>query len=267
MYKKLFLSEGIEYAAALPISSVSLTREYLLTRIEGFAPRAVILFLVPYYAGDTENLSLYAASEDYHLYMRGLIGRMTTKLYKEYPEHQFHGFADHSPIDERMAAVRANLGIFGKNGLLLNPTYGSYVFLGEIFTDLSADALGSWEEVPLRSCEDCGACRRACPTGILRGEGEDCLSAVTQKKGELTDREIAWMRSVNSVWGCDLCQSACPYNQNARQTPIPFFHQNRTPHLTLALLDAMDDEAFSRRAYAWRGRETVRRNLLLLSDT
>ena len=267
MYKKLLLDEGVEYAAALPILSVDLTREYLLTRIEGFSPRAVILFLVPYYAGETENLSRYAASEDYHLYMRGLIDRMTTKLYNLYPEHQFHGFADHSPIDERAAAVRAGLGVLGRNGLLLNPTYGSYVFLGEIFTDLTAESLGFKEEAPLRACEDCGACRRACPTGILRGEGDDCLSAITQKKGSLDGREIALMRKTNTVWGCDLCQTACPYNRNARTTPIAFFHENRTPHLTLELLDAMDDASFSRRAYAWRGRETMRRNLLLLSDT
>ena len=267
MYKKLFLDEGIEYAAALPISSVNLTRAYLLTRIDGFSPRAVILFLVPYYTGETENLSRYAASEDYHLYMRGLIDRMTTKLYNLYPENQFYGFADHSPIDEREAAVRAGLGIFGKNGLLLNESYGSYVFLGEIFTDLAAESLGFKAEAPLRACADCGACRRACPTGILRGEGDDCLSAITQKKGSLTEREIALMRKTNTVWGCDLCQTVCPYNQNARPTPIAFFHENRTPHLTLEQLDAMDDAHFSRRAYAWRGRETVRRNLLLLSDT
>lgn len=257
MYKQLLLEEGIEFSALLPMSAVRVTRAHLLRRAAGFTPRSVLLFLVPYYAGQTENLSLYAASEDYHLYMQGLFERLTTKLYKIYPENRFLGFSDHSPIDERDAALRGGLGVLGKNGLLLNKTYGSYVFIGEIFTDLAADT----EEVPILFCNGCGACLAACPTGILRGEGCDCLSAITQKKGVLNEEEVALMRKYNTVWGCDLCQTACPYNAAPRLTPIAFFHQNRVVWLTKEALDAMDAEAFSRRAFAWRGREVISRNL------
>ena len=81
-----------------------------------------------------------------------------------------------------------------------------------------------------RGCEDCGRCKTACPTGILRGEGKDCLSAITQKKGELTHEEERLILENNTVWGCDACQSCCPYTIRAKArgtvyTPIPYFKE------------------------------------------
>ena len=109
------------------------------------------------------------------------------------------------------------------------------------------------------------ACRRACPTGALSGKG-DCLSELTQRKGELAPKTVSMMRAHHTVWGCDLCQIACPYTRRAiaegRVTPIPFFHEARIPHLTAELLAAMPREEFESRAYSWRGRKTIERNLL-----
>ena len=112
----------------------------------------------------------------------------------------------------------------------------------------------------------CGACKRACPAGILRGEGEDCLSAITQKKGELSDSEISLMIKFNTAWGCDLCQISCPHNKNPEKTPLEFFYRDRIDHLTRPLLDAMSKDEFKSRAFAWRGRKTVERNLDILLD-
>ena len=98
-----------------------------------------------------------------------------------------------------------------------------------------------------------------------------CLSALTQKKGALTPEEQQKILSLGSVWGCDICQEVCPYTAHARKmgtlyTKIPFFRQTALPHLTVQTLDAMSDEQLGQRAYAWRGRETIRRNLCLFEN-
>lgn len=231
---------------------------------ESFLPKSVILYLLPYYGGETVNLSRYAASRDYHIAIRGVNDRLSARMHAAFPGCSLHGYGDHSPIDEVGAALVAGLGIRGDNGLILHPVYGSYVFIGDMISDIEPALLGAVPPTPVRSCEHCGACRRACPTGILRGEGSDCLSAITQKKGELSDEEKNLMRKFNTGWGCDLCQSVCPHNRHPVLSPVPFFREDRIPELTSDLLASMDKAAFSERAFAWRGRKTVERNLSIL---
>ena len=174
MLKKLFLDEKIEYFAALSFRAVKIANERLLKAL-GFLPKSVIVFLVPYYAGETVNISRYAASLDYHIIIKGITERIIMGLRSQYPECSFSGFGDHSPIAEGDAALSAGLGILGDNGLLINEKYGSYVFIGDIITDLEPDKLGAHTPGGIIRCEGCGACKRACPTGILRGDGAEYL--------------------------------------------------------------------------------------------
>ena len=118
----------------------------------------------------------------------------------------------------------------------------------------------------IKKCLHCGRCKNACPTGILRAEGTDCLSAITQRKGELSDSECELMRKYNTAWGCDVCQSVCPHNREPKITPIKFFTEERITDITSQLIDSMTEEEFSRRAFAWRGIKTVKRNTLILEQ-
>lgn len=267
----VFEKEHIEKWAVLPLSECKITMPRLLERDENFAPKSVILFLIPYFFGFPKNLSAYAAAEDYHLFVSELYERLSPALTALYPDFRFRMYADHSPIDERLAAVRAGLGVFGKNGLLLTEKFSSFQFIGEILTDTPTDLLGGYSLFPIRGCEGCDRCVAACPTGILRSEGKDCLSAITQRKGELTEDEAALMRKHGTAWGCDECQRVCPYTQRAIAsgsiyTPIPFFRENRIEELTEEALAKMNENTFLRRAFAWRGRKTIERNLRLLRD-
>ena len=260
-----FESKKIEYYAVLPYSACREINPGIIAR-EDFTPKSVIVYLLPYYTGETVNLSRYAASLDYHLALRECADGLISVLREAMPEAHFKGYGDHSPISEVSAALVAGLGAIGDNGLILNEKYGSYVFIGDIVTDIDPELLGAISPREVKTCLHCGACKRACPTGILRGEGDDCLSAITQRKGELTESEIDMMRKYNTVWGCDLCQSACPYNRKPIITPIGFFHRERISVLTREVLDSMDKAEFSRRAFAWRGRKTVERNLDILAE-
>lgn len=258
-----FDSKNIEYYAILPYSACREINPGIMER-EDFAPRSVIVYLLPYYTGETVNISRYAASLDYHLALRECADGLITAIKEALPDARAKGYGDHSPISEVSAALVGGLGVIGDNGLILNEKYGSYVFIGDIVTDISPELLSASAPCEVMTCRHCGACKRACPTGILRGEGNDCLSAITQRKGELAPNEMEMMRKYNTVWGCDLCQSVCPYNREPRITPIEFFHRERISELTRALLDSMDKAAFTMRAFAWRGRKTVERNLDVL---
>lgn len=261
--KKYFSNIGIEYFAVLDYADLRETNRRIIER-ESFAPRSIIIYLLPYYSGPTENISLYAASLDYHLAIKEINDGLAVLLREKFPSSHLRGYGDHSPIDERHAALIGGLGMLGDNGLIINEKYGSFVFIGDVVTDIDPKLLGAEPPGEYRSCEGCGACLKACPTGILRGEGNDCLSAITQRKGELTCEECDLMRKYNTAWGCDLCQTSCPHNKSPNKTPVKFFYRERIACLTRELLDSMADAEFKGRAFAWRGRKTVERNLDIL---
>lgn len=268
--KKLFEAEGIHIAAVLPFSECRVTNARLYEK-QGITPRSVLVFLIPYFATEPDNFSAYAAAEDYHYFAEGLYARLSDKLKELFPDGEFLGFADHSPIDERDAAIRAGLGVYGKNRLLLSKEYGSYQFIGEFLSTLPPERLGTVTLSPFTFCIGCGACLSACPTGVLRGENTECLSAITQKKGELSEDEKALMRAVGTAWGCDECQKVCPYTKQAlfagtAMTEISFFKENLITHLDTETVASMPDEVFARRAFAWRGRKTVLRNTQVLEE-
>ncbi len=94
---------------------------------------------------------------------------------------------------------------------------------------------------------------------------------MTQKKGELSEKEKEYIVKYKSAWGCDICQLVCPLVQkaikNGAQTPISFFREDRIKNLTSDGLCAMSDEEFGKRAFSWRGKATIKRNLELLCGT
>ena len=263
--KGFFAKENIEYFGVLPMSEVRCTFPELLSR-DGISPRSAIVYLVPYYGGETVNLSRYAAARDYHVYIRELNTRLSEYLSLFEPKSNNKGYGDHSPIDERHAALSLGLGVAGKNGLILNEKYGSYVFVGDMLTDILPEYLSASAPQAIKPCFGCGKCISACPTGILGGKGEDCLSAITQKKGELSEWESSLMRKYNTAWGCDECQAFCPYNKEKVLSPIPYFLEDRIEKLDFDTLASLDKAAFSSRAFAWRGRKTVERNIKILSE-
>ncbi|MBQ3490426.1 MAG: epoxyqueuosine reductase [Clostridia bacterium] len=269
MLKTIFEKEQIEIFGVLPFSACNCRRPDLIERKGVCAQdiRSAIVFLIPYYVQDGEgNISLYARSGDYHFYCDALFARILPELEEKFGG-KFLGFADKSPIEENIAAAKAGLGVLGDNYMLINEKYGSFVFLAEILSTVSAQTLGFSGTVgEAKSCLHCGACKRACPALIC---GEECLSSLTQKKGALTLKQEEYIRKYGSVWGCDLCQLACPLTQKAVrsnvQTQIPFFKENRISVLTEKELNDMSPEAFRFRAFSWRGKAPLLRNLSIVA--
>ena len=270
MLRSIFEKEKIEFWGVLPFDACDCRRADLIERrgVSVGDVRSVILFLVPYYAGDEKgNISLYARSKDYHFYCESLFERILPAL-KERFGGEFMGFADKSPIEENIAAAKAGLGVRGDNYMLINEKYGSFVFIAEILSTVSPESLGFPGSIAsVKECLHCGACQRACP---MNSHGGVCLSALTQKKGVLTADEEAYIREYNSVWGCDICQLACPMTQRAIRngvfTPIDFFMEKRISFLTKDILDSMEKDEFRSRAFSWRGKQPLLRNIAIFSN-
>lgn len=257
---------NIDTVSCLRLDECTVSRGYLLERV-GIKSGSAVIFAVPYlsknYTGE-RNVSAYSVPRDYHLYFAALFEEIIAKLKAKYPNNLFAGFTDHSPINEIEAAARAGLGVIGKNHLLLTEKYSSFVFIGEIITDTSLPSLAG----DIEHCIDCGRCQKSCPVDMRM---DSCLSALTQKKGELTSDEILTIKSAGCAWGCDKCQTACPYTENAVKkgtvyTNIEFFNSHLTPTLTSEQVESMTKEQFSERAYSWRGKNTILRNLKILEE-
>lgn len=259
--RRIFRSRGISqcgfcpYEAVLPLLPVRSQ-----SRIPSGA-RTVIFGLFPYYIGEYphRNISRYAVPDDYHLLAGGLLESCAEALGKMFPGHAFVPFVDSSPIREVQGAYLAGLGYRGKNGLLIHPKFGSYVFIGELVTTLEIPA----DREPLGECLSCGRCLRACPAGALEDTGlneQRCRSAITQKKGELSEWEQREIACGGLAWGCDVCSDACPMNQGALPSDMAVFYQHATAAVTLENLS----ELRKRKAFNYRGRAVMERNLALL---
>lgn len=265
--KRELLSHGIDCIGAISLSKCRITRPYLLEKcgFSGTDGLFAIIFAIPYLIHcEEKNISAYAVGRDYHFFCRELFDDILPSLRSAYPDHKFEGFADHSPIDEINAAALAGLGVIGQNRLLITEKYSSYIFLAEIITDAPIEI--SNDHV-IRHCKCCGLCEKLCPM-VKCGV---CLSALTQKKGELTEDEKTLIIQYSSAWGCDICQEACPHTKRAIEdgtiyTEIEFFRSESMPYLTSEIIDSMSEDDFKKRAYAWRGKETIRRNLWLLEQ-
>jgi epoxyqueuosine reductase len=183
----------------------------------------VISLGFPYPLIDFENISessskgwisSYAIREDYHANLKVLAERLITKLQKIVGEsYIFRAFTDSSPILEREFGVLGNLGWIGRNANLISPKIGSSFLLAEVLTDLETDP----EEISTPDrCGKCQRCLDACPTKCIQSDrtidARKCISFLTieNKKEipvELRNNVGQW------VFGCDICQTVCPWNQ------------------------------------------------------
>lgn len=249
--KKFLRDEGIECFSAIKADGLEIINE----RIMPENAKSCVMFFIPYYTGEHKdrNVSLYSVSLDYHLYIKEL-----SAGFEGDGEHYFKFFADTSPINERKAAISANLGFVGQNGLLISEKYGSFIFIGTLLTDAEFDEDEYARAAASKSCKGCGKCKKVC--AFRRGESDFCLSELSQRK-HVTDEELEIVRSQKLVWGCDACQEVCPHNKAAQITPIEFFHRELLPEIDAEMIENMSKDDFSKRAYAWRGKKTLLRNL------
>lgn len=238
--------------------------------MHNFEFRTCILFIIPYRTAENNPkwISKYAAPLDYHYFCKEMFNSVIAELKQHFPDAVFKGFADNSPINERAAAAKSNLGFIGDNKLFFSHRYGSYIFIGEILTDLQFEHFfdtGIKNDLP-KECIHCGECERKCPTNVIKtSDYQQCLSFINQKKHKTID-ELNLLHKHKTAWGCDICQDCCPHNKTAEKSEIPFFSKELINEPSSTLVEAMSDDDFSKRAFSWRGKETILENLLFFEN-
>lgn len=264
MLSIILRASGLRDFGVRPFSDVS--DKLLNCMARGRLPedaRSVITVLFPYKVPmEQGNLSRYAAVPDYHEIAGHMLSTAVSALEKAFGDYEFVWFIDNSPIPEVYAAARCGLGVIGDNGLLINSRYGSYCFIGSIVTSLVIPATSDGE---IKECRHCGRCISSCPSGALRAEGgfdrKVCLSDISQRKGQLTPGEMELLRRGSLVWGCDTCQDVCPMNVDAADTYIESFLARASSSVSINDLAHAND-----RAYLYRGRGVVERNIRVLGE-
>lgn len=209
-------------------------------------------------------IARYARSDDYHDVMRAKLRELHAELEREHGSpFGARPYVDTGPILERELAQRAGLGWFGKNTMLINPKRGSFFFIGALFTalDLAPD-----EPFVSDHCGTCTRCLDACPTGALPEphmlDANKCISYLTiEHRSAIPESFRSYI--TESVFGCDICQDVCPWNERfAHAAPANAMAPRAdlaSPDLTELL--QLDDAGFRARFRSTAVTRTKRRGL------
>ncbi len=221
------------------------------------------------------RIARYAQFNDYHTVIKKRLHELTDVLRTLAPSHEFRACVDTAPTLEREHARRAGLGWTGKHTLLIHPTLGSHLLLGQIITTLPL-APDPAEHLPdtFHGCGSCTRCIDACPTHCITPNSVDasrCISYLTiEHRGTI---DPALHESIGDwIFGCDVCQDVCPFNTPGRaehRTTHTAYGPPRTSTLnTLDVLNWTEDDrriAFTRSAMKRAKLDAMKRNALIVA--
>jgi epoxyqueuosine reductase len=211
-------------------------------------------------------ISIYAQGADYHDVLKAKLKPLAVRV-QELTGSEVKIFVDTAPVMEKPLAARAGLGWQGKHTNLVSREFGSWLFIGSIFTSAEIEADAAEED-------HCGACRRCldiCPTGAFTApyqiDARACISYLTiEHKGHIAPRFREAMG--NRIFGCDDCLAICPWNKfahAAHESKLSVRGESDSPPLAELLL--LDDAAFRARFRGTpikrTGRDRFLRNVLI----
>lgn len=189
------------------------------------------------------NISVYALNRDYHDVIKGRLKQLCQQLQKRFGG-DFRVYVDTAPVMEKPLAAQTAMGWQGKHTCVVSREFGSWLLLGEIFTDLEIAP----DEPENNHCGTCSRCMEVCPTQALPSPGvldaRRCISYLTiEHKGHIPAEFRAPMG--NRIYGCDDCLAVCPWNKFAETSSHAAFHaRSELESPLLAKLAMLDDAGF-----------------------
>jgi epoxyqueuosine reductase len=192
-------------------------------------------------------VSVYARGRDYHKVLRSRLQQLAERIRSLTGDYGFRVFTDSAPVMELPLAEKAGLGWRGKHTLMLSREAGSMFFLGEILVDIALPV-----DAPASShCGACQACITVCPTQAILGPGRlDARRCISYLTIELKSSIPVELRPLigNRVYGCDDCQTVCPWNKFAQRAVVPDFDErNGLGAAGLTALFGWTEDEFERR--------------------
>ncbi len=203
---------------------------------------------------------------DYHDILREKLNLLEQFIKSQEAQAECKSMVDTGELMDVVVAKRAGIGFIGRNGLLITPEFGSWVYLGEMITNIEFEPD---QEIEF-GCGDCYRCIEACPTQALLGDGrmnaQRCLSYQTQTKTIMPEEFRKKITSV--IYGCDICQYVCPYNRGKDVHNHPDMepvldHVNPSLKKLVTISNREFKETFGYMAGAWRGKKPLQRNAII----
>lgn len=215
---------------------------------------------------DRGNVSVYARGKDYHDIIKKRLKALARWMVPEFG-CDLKVFVDTAPVPEKPLAMAAGLGWQGKHTNMVSPEFGSWVFLGAVYTDMELEPDTAHRD----QCGSCHACIDACPTNAFPAPYEidagRCISYLTiEHKGPIP---VEFRKAMgNRIYGCDDCLAACPWNKFAQVSAEAAFHARvELGAPSLKELAELDDttfrQVFSGSPVKRIGRDRFVRNVLI----
>lgn len=212
------------------------------------------------------RLSKSAIGLDYHIVLKDKMESLVDEIKKLDEDFEYKIGVDTTPLLDRQLAKKAGIGWQGKNAMIINEEYGSFIFLGYIITDLTIE-----KDIPIEDkCLECNICVRSCPVGAIKQDHElnarRCISYLTQTKEDIPYKLREKMS--DKIYGCDTCQLVCPKNYHMIENTVKTHGENLLEYIDIEELFNMSNKQFKNKygdlAFSWRGKNVIKRNAIII---
>lgn len=241
--------------------------------------KSIIAIGIPYAFGykkknikDKGLLSVVSYGEDYHVKLNNIINQLINRM-REYVSFSYKICVDTSPLIDREICKECGIGRYGKNSMLINDMYGSFINLGYILIDIeieNSDAERIVSNDISNICNDCDICIKCCPNNAIIKAGiinsKKCISYLTQTKEYIP---LDYRRNMgNQIYGCDMCQVVCPKNRNILNMRNEKYNYDELIvdlNEIINITNAQFIKKYKNSAASWRGKNIWKRNAIIAS--